>query len=164
METNEPSVSASGETQHAAASKIEEIAKTAVDHLGVAEAIRRESEREGSDSLFTRIEECDTFAEAAPVNSDMMFLALSLPIANGLIYFATNRERLRRAREWAARNWPGQDDPISTLAALTLIYIVKSGWRTFKSDPEKAPIWSRINTRVEKLKQDSVAATPRNAA
>jgi hypothetical protein len=139
---------------------LESIAKTAVDYLGVVETIRREAEREGADSLFARLEECDTFAEAAPVNSDMMFLALSLPIANGLIYFGTSRDRLRRSREWAAEKWPQQDDPISTLAALTLIYIVKMGWHRFRSEPEKSQIWSRINGRVEKLKQDSESPPP----
>jgi len=139
---------------------IESHSRTAIEYLGVAETIRREAEREGGDSLFARLEECDAFAEAAPVNSDMMFLALTLPIANGLIYFGTSGDRLRRAREWASHRWPQQqEDPNSTLAVLTLIYIVKLGWRRFKEVPEKLPVWSRINQRVEKLKQDSESPT-----
>ena len=160
MVTNESRSSETSPSIRGESGNIETIAKTAVEYLGVGEAIRREANREGADSLFARIEECDALAEDAPVSSDMMFLALSLPIANALIYFATNRERLSRARAWAAQNWPNQEDPISTLAALTLIYIVETGWRQFQQDSEKSVIWSRINARVEKLKQDSISIPP----
>ncbi len=141
-----------------AADDVEKLANDVVELLGVEDAITREIERKGDDSLFARIEECDKFAIDAPVNSDMMFLALSLPIANGLIYFATSRERLRIAREWIQTNWHDKDDPISTLAALTLIYIVKRGWREYHSRADKQDVWVRINRRVEKLKHDTETA------
>ena len=129
--------------------EIERIAEEAVEKLEVANAIHLERK-----ALFSRIEECDKFASGAPVNPDMMFLALSLPIANGLIHFATSRQALKEARDWVRNNWRDQEhepDPVSTLAALTLIYIVEQGYKEYKRDRERKETWKRIKERVEKL-------------
>lgn len=154
-EVQQPTAASTSESG-SSVDEVEAISVEAVRILGVARAVQAEA-----DILFPRIEECDSFAEGAPVNADMMFLALSLPIANGLIHFATSRQKLNEARDWVWRRWKGQadePDPISTLAALTLVYIIDQGWRHFKDVPEKRKIWQRIRTRVEKLADDPPTA------
>ena len=90
-------------------------------------------------SLFQKLEECDNYAESAPVNGDMMFMALSLPIINGVIHIASNRTTLKNAMDWVLAKWkvPHKDpDPLSILSALTLIYVVGRGWSEYKDDWE----------------------------
>jgi hypothetical protein len=124
---------------------LEQIAAEAADIVGITRVMKRLS-----DKLFDQIEECERFAEAAePLDANAIFIALSLPIANSLIHYATSEERLNRAQLWLRENWPNQQsDPISALASLVLMYVVSEGWKQFRKDAARKAIWSRIRRRV----------------
>jgi hypothetical protein len=132
---------------------IEEIAReAAVTKLGLDKAVR-----EYFDTLDARLEEADERAQNTPVNSDMMFAALSLPIANGLIHFASTREKLISAEVWIREQLEDtrqEDvDPLATLSALTLIYLVHEGYVRNRADPKKAETWNRMIGRVKNLQK-----------
>lgn len=127
-----------------------EIAAEAVRRLDVGGFIK-----EQMNPIHRKLEESDAYAESSPVNGDMMFLALSLPITNGVIHIASTREALSEANKWVLEKWEGpHPDPISILSALTLIDIVEEGWKTYKNDPDKREQWKRILRRVGKLSED----------
>jgi hypothetical protein len=107
------------------------------------------------------LEECDRFAEDADLNGDMMFIALSLPIMNGIIHVGSNRSDLRKAIEWILSKWKTENkepDKISILSVLTLMYVVAKGWEAHKNDLGKRDIWLRIVSRVRKLSSESFQA------
>jgi hypothetical protein len=121
--------------------------------------------RSNMKAILDKLEDCDQIANSADFNGDMMFIALSLPIANGVIHIASNRRALCHATKWLMDNWesddnkgPDKEDPdkISILSALMLIYIVMQGWKKYKGNKEKQKIWGRIRTRVEKLSTESL--------
>lgn len=121
-------------------------------------------------AILDKIEDCDQIASSADFNGDMMFIALSLPIANGVIHIASNRRALSHATGWLIKNWepddeenpdkdrPDKEDPdkISILSALMLIYIVMQGWEEYKSVKDKRKMWERIRIRVQKLSTESL--------
>ncbi len=108
-------------------------------------------------SIFKKLEECDDYAESADFNGEMMFIALSLPIVNGIIHIASNRNDLRRATQWVVQEWKDgankDPDRVSILSALTLIYLAVKGWQRFR-ESSKREIWKRIITRVQKLSSE----------
>jgi hypothetical protein len=120
--------------------ELEQLAAEAVDLLGIRDAIKRTSP-----TLFEQIEDCDTFASSS---DDSLFIATTLPIANAFIHYATTRPQLASARRWVRERWPDEDDPTSTLAALTLLYIVREGVKRFQKDPDKREVWDRIRNRI----------------
>jgi hypothetical protein len=118
--------------------------------------------------IFDKLEECEGYARNELVNGDMMFMAFSLPVINGVIHIASNRRDLREASSWVVENWEGGEDAdqVSILSALTLIYVVGEGYETYvkkyaenpTDSPEtrkeklgKRDIWERIYGRVRKL-------------
>jgi len=109
------------------------------------------------DPIYSKLEECEEDAKRAPVNSDMMFLALALPVINGVIHIASNPTALRDAMDWVTSKWaePKREPPdaVSILSALTLIYIVYTGYMRYKQDEdhEKKEKWLSIWTRAKKL-------------
>lgn len=112
--------------------------------------------------LFQQIEDCETIAAAGP-DSGQMFVALALPLANNLIHHAAAWWAVEQASHWVRENWPRtlpSQDPVTTLAALTLIHLVALGSRKFgqSEDPLKKEIWSRIRERVTEFAQTPAAA------
>jgi hypothetical protein len=135
---------------------IEEIAKEAVEKLGLEKAIQQYYE-----TLDLRLEEAEDRAKGTPVNQDMMFAALSLPIANGLIHFASTRSRLREAEDWISgvlRDMEVVDaEPEAMLAALTLIYLVNDGHS--RNRTKKAAVWNSMLKRVTRM-QTNIGGQP----
>lgn len=126
------------------------LTKTAVEKLGVEKFI----EVHGKDQIFPKLEDCDKHAENAKVDSDMMFIALSLPVINGIIHIASNPTNLKKAMGWVYENWTkvaDVDDPdaISILSALTLLYVSIKGEEANREEPDKKEIWQRILQRVK---------------
>ena len=105
------------------------------------------------DSLFQRLEEFDRSAESAPMDADMMFLAMSLRIANSVIQIASDRVALERTIRWVSEWWEGSHpDPGSILAVLTLVYISDRIWERHREDPEKREMARRIRQRMHRLR------------
>lgn len=136
------------------------VAKQAVEKLDVSSFIQTHLTQ-----IFDKLEECEGYAKNELVNGDMMFMAFSLPIINGVIHIASNRRSLREATSWVVENWEGgkDADQVSILSALTLIYVVGKGYERYvkgyaenltdsqKIRDEKRLIWQRIYDRVRKL-------------
>jgi hypothetical protein len=105
--------------------------------------------------LFQQIEDCETIASAAP-DTDMMFITLAVPLANNLIHHAAAWHAVEQAGQWVRANWPNtvpSQDPVATLAALTLIHLVVEGSEHFADDPVKKEIWSHIRQRIAHFTQ-----------
>jgi hypothetical protein len=105
------------------------------------------------ESIYERLEECDDIAKKAVAKDDMMFIAESLPIINGLIHVGSKRKDLNKAIDWVRKEWGGEADPIIVLSALVFIYIADQGVKEFRNseDQEERMIWTRIEKRVQKL-------------
>lgn len=146
----EESATASG----SAAEAIKQTARgaaTAVEYLNIKKFLGDHGE-----TIYSRLEECESYAKKADFNNDMMFIALALPVINGIIHVASTRGDLSRATEWVVREWSiGPKEPIPEkvpiLSALTLIYIVAMGWKTYNRQAGKGEIWESIRDRVQKL-------------
>jgi len=132
-------------------------ARKAVEELNIEPFIKKHRP-----SIFNKLEECDHYANSADFNGDMMFIALSLPIANGIIHVASTREHLRKATKWVVDQWKSDanQDPekISILSALVLIHVAGEGWNKYKRsrDKEKREIWKRIHDRVQVLSTEKL--------
>ena len=127
---------------------LDSIAREAIEHLGIAAVLDRERE-----SLRSHLRECDDLAASgAPKSEDVVFLSLSLPIVNALLQYATTRQRLVKAIAWVRRNWQGDEeiDPLATLAALMLVYVVRTAVREARTEHERKE-WLRIYLRLERL-------------
>jgi hypothetical protein len=139
-----------------------EIAAEAIDRLGVRDFIGKHL-----GDITERLKECESAAQNAPVDSDMLFIALSLPILNGVIHIASNRENLQRAIAWATHKWRGHPgaaprkrkkdfDPISILSSLTLIFVVCEGSKARsagekKKDKGNDQLWKDIVKHIRDL-------------
>jgi DNA-binding protein Fis len=127
---------------------LDSIAREAIDQLGIAEVLDRERE-----SLRSHLHQCDELAASNPMESeDLVFISLALPILNALLQYATSRQRLADAIAWVRRNRPDDEeiDPLATLAALMLAYVVRTAVREAKTEWDKKE-WLRIYHRVERL-------------
>jgi hypothetical protein len=123
------------------------LAARAVEILALDDFIQ-----ERLDALFAKLEQFDHEADTMPMNSDLMFGALSLPVANAVIHVASTPARLRDARAWLAGWWGGEpSDVMNVLSALVLIYIVMSMWDRYHADAEHRHRAIRIVNRVQKL-------------
>jgi hypothetical protein len=134
--------------------RLDSLADEVVHKLGLQKALN-----EYGDEVHARLKQANEDAEAAPMNSDMIFIALALPMVNGLIHFASTRGRLQEAMKHMTNDWKVSDeaDPLSTLSALTLIHIANralaEGGRSNRH-PEERDTWSQIRKRIELLKRD----------
>jgi hypothetical protein len=85
----------------------------------------------------------------------MIFMALSLPIINGIIHVGSTRKDLVSASEWIRGKWQSMEgeklDAIPTISALTLIYIIAKAWSRYRNDPARHEIWDSIRDRVQML-------------
>jgi hypothetical protein len=131
---------------------MEALAAEAVGVLGIGPAVDRIGP-----TLFRQIEDSDTFATTS---GESLFLATTLPIANAFIHYATSRDALTRARQWAREHWPDEEDPTAMLAVLTLMHIVSVASKRFENDPVKREVWERIHQRIESV----LHGAPRTAA
>ena len=125
------------------------VARTAVANLGIVDFITAHLE-----DITGRLEECENAAQNAPVDSNMLFVALALPILNGVIRIASNRSKLQGAITWATHEWRGHGpaeegdfDPIAILSSLTLIYVVGEGRKLHKD----SPVWESIVDHIREL-------------
>ena len=132
---------------------IESLAAEAVDVIGVRDVIAEEADR-----LFAKIEACESFSSGSR-DAHAFFFATGLPIANAVIHYRTPPENLARAREWARRSWPGEEDPTVPLATFTLIYMIVEGWKRYEKIAEKKPLWDRIRAHVAALAAEPTPAT-----
>ena len=112
----------------------------------------------------------DQNAEDIECQSDMIFIAESLPIISAVIQVGSKLDNYRKAKEWVRGKLPDAD-PVSVLAALTFLYIVEMGREEYENSTEirvykftkpgkepetvvlrdkKQDIWKRISKRVRK--------------
>jgi hypothetical protein len=104
--------------------------------------------------IYDRLEECDKIANKAQSNPDMLFIAESLPIINGIIHVGSARAELNSATEWVRKHWDvGEAHPRIVLSALLFHYVMDSGVRDHENCDlsKKREAWERIKKRVEKL-------------
>lgn len=106
-------------------------------------------------TVHNRLEEIDDEAVNAKVKGEMTFMALSLPLTNGIIHIGSNRRGLREAVDWARVNWIDWPDPLSILTALTLVYIVRRGWEQNRGTDNRAK-WARIGERVKMFSEEAL--------
>lgn len=136
--------------------------RSAVEILGVEKFIKRNIRQFGD-----KLEKFHEYAEERG-DGDMIFMALSLPIATGVIHVGSNRGALSKAIEWVG-TLPGPDqggkkgkreeddnkpDPFSILSVLVLIAIVEEG-RNLKLKREQKKVWQGIHQRIAKLRHEA---------
>lgn len=99
------------------------------------------------EAIYKKLEECDEIAAHAPTNTDMIFIAESLPIINSIIHVGSDRKTLGEASSWVRDTWGDEADPLIVLSALLFIYVANKGAEENLEDP----VWRRIHRRVQKL-------------
>ena len=135
-----------------------EAADRAVDRLKIRAFVSQRKK-----TLFKKLLEADASALEAPVDADMMFIVLSLPVASSVIHLGSDRDALAGARQWVTDIWQ-KADPVPILSTLTLVHIVRLGYEANKklSKPDEA--WERIAHRVKKLTEEMAAEELRRRA
>lgn len=118
----------------------------AVQELGIASFI---DERLGV--VHSRLTEALEAAVQAPDPADR-FTSATLPMVNGLIHYASSPEHLDRAFAWLQRDWGivDEEEAMSMLSALTLVYIVEHG---VERDP-RTEDWLKMRTYAAKLSEE----------
>jgi hypothetical protein len=140
-------------------------AEKAVKMLEVHEFIAR-----NVDKIREKLEAYDDLTSSRG-RGDVTFATLSLPIASGVIHVASDPDALDDASQWARQEGlvPPQDDTLSTLAVLVLLYTIDHGrkgkWLASKggkagsssAEKEKAEretwqgFWSRIENALKDI-------------
>jgi hypothetical protein len=114
--------------------------------------------------IYARLEEFDKEAqdtvartkpkgkgsEAVKRSSDMIFIAESLPIIQGIIHVATDRKSLGQAITWIRETWGETANSLIVLSALVFAYIAKRGASDAKF-AGKHEVWLRIKERATKF-------------
>lgn len=114
--------------------------------------------------IYARLEEFDKKAQAAVArakgkgkgseavkrSSDMIFIAESLPIIQGIIHVATDRKSLTQAITWIRKTWGETANSLLVLSALVFAYIAKRGASDAKF-AGKHEAWLRIKERATKF-------------
>lgn len=123
------------------------LTKDVVRALGVAEFIDK-----NKPIIYGNLERFDQQANAtaATVDPNMMFIALSLPVINGIIHIASTQSGLQKAIA-LVKGDSAQDkdlDAISILSALTLLYVAAIGKDDFAGSAN-SQTWDRIFRRVK---------------
>jgi hypothetical protein len=139
----------------AAAGQAAEAANEAKKQADARHAAENELEikrffEEHKGQIYEKLKDCDKFALQAGPQSDMIFVAESLPIINGIIHVGSTRQRLTEANKWVRETWGESADPLIILSALVFVYVVEEGAKQFKGTAEQ-PVWDRIQGRVKKL-------------
>ena len=104
--------------------------------------------------IYEKLEVCDTSGKVM-INGDMLFIAESLPVINGIIHVGSTRKTFNDALDYVKGHW--QDaDPVVLLTALVFIYVVEEAWKEIGTgkDEAKKEIWDRIRKRVLTLASD----------
>jgi hypothetical protein len=112
--------------------------------------------------IYERLEEFDQLAQDAvaqaerkgsglgKTTSDMIFIAESLPIIQGIIHVATDRKSLGQAIKWIRETWGETANSLIILSALVFAYIAKRGASHTKGTA-KHEAWMRIKERASKF-------------
>jgi hypothetical protein len=133
-------------------------ASLAVDKLRLGDFIR-----DNAAMIRPKIESADAVVTGSPYDNDAIFLAKTLPIANGVIHIGSDRVALKEAMAWLRSQWKDpQPDAMTVLSALTLIHIAVQAKREYEgtNDAEKLATWSRIVQRVTNLMQPKPVVLP----
>ena len=77
----------------------------------------------------------------------LIFFGESLPVVNAVLQIGSSRESLEESIAWAKADTA---DPVSYLAALTLVYIVNRGQETSLGGASSQP-WSEIAAALDEL-------------
>jgi hypothetical protein len=103
--------------------------------------------------IYERLEECIDTAKKAAIDNDVIFIAESLPIINGIIYVGSRREILKGALDQIRADRGKDSDPYIVLSAYVLIYIVNRGAEEFKhsEDMAKQARWGYIQKLAQRL-------------
>jgi hypothetical protein len=104
----------------------------------------------------SRIDDLIVNCEAPPGAADCgadpgaSMAAAALPLAGRILLAGSSPADFRRAVEWVGAILPAAD-PVSALAALTLIYLVDRGRASAPGDSNRAQAWERIDREIETL-------------
>lgn len=133
------------------------MAETAVDHLGIREAIE-----EKIDLMYDRLT-AELGAVAAASDARVMVVTALLPTMSIFINYASDRDHLTAAIRWLRETMgiEQRDEAMSLLSTLTLTAIVRTGLRAHASDPVRLAGWKTID-RVVQESLEAVAAAPAN--
>jgi hypothetical protein len=103
------------------------------------------------EQIYSKLADCDAIAARSP-NSEIIFIAESLPVINGIIQIGSTRRTLNKALNWIRASWPEEVDPLIVLSGLVFIYIVDRGEQDHLNGTEEAQrVWKNIRKRVQKL-------------
>lgn len=126
--------------------RVDRLVDNAVKWLRVGTFIR-----ESVPHFGPKLEKNHEYAKARGT-SDMIFVALSLPIANGVIDVGSDQEAVSLARAQITRATGGRSpDPNSILSVLVLMAIVKEARAYYSRQAGKQEIWAEIGQRMEGL-------------
>lgn len=108
--------------------------------------------------IAQRLLDCEREAADAPVNANMIFVASALPIINGVIHIASDRERIGKAITHVQQSWKKNREfnPISVLSALILIDVVNRIWQNRNKQPPPGDLseWKSIMERMRVLGEE----------
>ncbi|HEU4560776.1 MAG TPA: hypothetical protein VFS20_23190 [Longimicrobium sp.] len=135
-----------------------QLATEVVNDLGVVEFLNKHEQ-----TLYERLKEAHEYAnkvdETSGGGGDIQFMSAVLPITNGIIHIASDRQRIKsalgRLKDQEAT------DPIASLSALTLIYFVTDGWTDHKGRATEKEQWLHI---MERVKRTAAGRSPKARA
>jgi hypothetical protein len=120
-------------------------ATAVVRELGIENAVD-----EKIDLLYNRLIDEESDAVRRADGRKVSILASLLTTVNVFINYASTRRRLDTALDWLRHDWgaESQQEAVSLLGTMTLLYIVDAGMRLHASDPDKLKTWSRLRQYV----------------
>jgi hypothetical protein len=135
--------------------KVDDVATEAVRRLDIEAFIAK-----NLDTLYEKLEEAD---RSVPPDDDIRFVAVSEEMVRTVIYFATGRKDALDAMAWVREAWKNKTrdpDPMTILAMLSLMYIVKEGMK--HSDANRQETWRRFSTRLAAVTEQDDQVLPTN--
>ena len=132
-----------------------ESAAVAVRLLGIEAAVE-----EKIDILYNRLVDEEGYAIRKAGGRKLSILATLLTTVNVFINYASSRQKLEAALAWLRQEWHTDSDQeaISLLGTMTLLYVINTGLRLNADDPKKVDTWTRFGKYVSDVEAEVLAS------
>jgi hypothetical protein len=120
-------------------------AETAVDHLGIREAIE-----DKIDLIYDRLD-AERGSVTAESDARVLVVTAFLPTMSIFINYASDRDHMTAAIRWLRETMgiEQRDEAMSLLSTLTLMIMVRTGLRVHAADPVKVAGWMAIDRYIQ---------------
>lgn len=127
-----------------------EKARSAVEELQISDFIETHKTE-----IFGRLKENYELAHSgkSEPESDLAFIADSLPLISAIIQVGSNKEVYLKACKWVQKSLPSAN-PSSVLSVLTFIYILEKGCKESSLDEASRETWENMRAAVKKSLTD----------